>query len=211
MASNKIYTIFINMIKLLDILNEVGEANVRPFNWRKTSGMDAKQFKQELEKSRFLNYVDDIIAFEFTTHKGTVYVVDMEVGSVYNPATQKFDLGAVECEIDFSTKNTMGTVSMDATNMHEQYAVMSTITDIFITWVNEWDEEFYIDKITIDPIKDEDDDSYGDRTDNQRGRLYYAFMKKQLHKLNKKYHVRVFDNHFEISPTFTNPNDPSYD
>jgi hypothetical protein len=28
-----------------------------------------------------------------------------------------------------------------------------------------------------------------------------------LHKLNKQYHVRVFDNHFEISPTFMNPLD----
>lgn len=194
------------MIKLKDILTEIGEANVKPFKWKKTSGITVEQFKQVLEKSRFLSYgTDEIIAFEFTTDKGTVYVVDIEVGAVYNPATQKFDLGAIECEIDFSTKNTMGTVSMDATNMHEQYAVMSTITDILITWVNEWDEEFYIDKITIDPIKDEDDDSYSDRTDNQRGRLYRAFMKKQLHKLNKKYHVRVFDNHFEISPTFINP------
>ena len=199
------------MIKLLDILQEIGEANVKPFNWRKTSGKTVEQFKRKSEYYRFLNSVDDTITFEFTTHKGTVYVVDIEVGSVYNPDTQKFDLGAIEAEIDFSTKNTMGTVSMDSTNRHEQYAVMSTITNILITWVNEWDEEYYIDKITIDPIKDEDDDSYGDRTDNQRGRLYYAFMKKQLHKLNKKYHVRVFDNHFEISPTFINPNDSSYD
>jgi hypothetical protein len=192
------------MIKLLDILNEVGEANVKPFNWRKTSGINAKQFKQKL-KRELSSSLDETITFEFTTHKGTVYVVDIEVNAVYNPDAQNFDLGAIEAEIDFSTKNKAGVATMDATNMHEQYAVMSTITDIIITWVNEWDKELYINKITIDPIKDEDDDSYGDRTDNKRGRLYYAFMKKQLHKLNKKYHVRVFDNHFEISPTFMNP------
>lgn len=193
------------MIKLKDIVNEIGEANVKPFNWKKTSGKTVEQFKRKEEYYRFLDSVDDIITFEFTTHKGTVYDVDIEVGSVYNVATQKFDLGAIEAGIDFSTKNKAGVATMDSTNKHEQYAVMSTITDIFITWVNEWDEEYYINKITVDPIKDEGDDSYGDRTDNQRGRLYYAFMKKQLHKLNKKYHVRVFDNHFEISPTFMNP------
>ena len=194
------------MIKLKDILQEIGEANVKPFKWRKTSGMNAKQFKQKLEKSRFLNSLDETNTFEFTTDKGIEYVLDIEIESVYNPATQKFDLGAIQCEADFVTKNRGGGgTNMDVTNMHEQYAVMSTITDILITWVNEWDEEHYINKITIDPIKDDGDDSYGDRTDNQRGRLYYAFMKKQLHKLNKQYHVRVFDNHFEISPRFTNP------
>ena len=192
------------MIKLKNILREIGEANIKPFNWKKTSGVDAKQFKEKVSASRFLDSEDETNTFEFTTDKGTEYVLDIEIESVYNPGTSKFDLGAVECEIDFITKGWNG---MDATNMHEQYAVMSTITDIFITWVNEWDEELYINKIIVDPIKDDGDDSYGDRTDNQRGRLYYAFMKKQLHKLNKQYHVRVFDNHFEISPRFINPLD----
>jgi len=186
-------------------LNEIGEANVKPFNWKKTSGMDAKQFKQELEKSRFLNSVDDIIAFEFTTHKGTVYVVDIEVNSVFNADTQKFDLGAVECEIDFSTKDSIGIAHYRGTNKHEQYAVMSTITDILITWINEWDRVLYINKITIDPIKDDDGIGFF-RTSNKRGKLYYAFMEKQIRKIKKKYGIEVFDDHFEIRPKFTNPN-----
>jgi len=199
------------MIKLKDILYEIGDASVKPFKWKKTYGMDAKQFKEKQSKSRFLEDITDFNTFEFTTDKGTVYVLDIEIESVYNPATQKFDLGDIDCEMDFSTKNHAGTPSMDATNRHEQYAVMSTITDIAIQWVNEWDKELYVNKITVDPIKDEDDDSYGDRTDNQRGRLYYAFMKKQISKFNKQYHIRAFDNHFEVSPRFTNPNDPAYD
>lgn len=198
------------MIKLLDILNEIGEANVKPFKWKKTYGMDAKQFKDALIKGRFLEDVYDTLIYQFTTDKGTMYDVDIEILSVFNSATGKFDLGAIECEVDFSTVNQMGTSTMDSTNMHEQYAVMSTVTDILITWVNEWDEEFYIDRIKIDPIKEPDDD-FVDRTDNQRGRLYHAFMKKQLPKLTKEYHVRVFNDHFEINPRFINPNDSSYD
>jgi hypothetical protein len=192
------------MIKLLDILQEIGEANVKPFKWRKTSGMDAKQFKEELKKSRFLNSLDEIITFEFTTHKGTGYDVDIEIDAVYNPATQKFDLGAIEAEIDFSTKNKAGVATMDATNRHEQYAVMSTITDIFTTWINEWDEELYISKVKIDPIKEYDE--YGDNVDSRRGKLYHAFIKKQLSKLNKQYGVRVFSNYFLIQPKFDNSN-----
>lgn len=196
-------------MKLRVLLNEIGEANVKPYKWKKVYGISPKKFKDALIKGRFLEDVYDSNIFDFKTKKGTKYKVDIEILSVFNSATGKFDLGAIECEIDFTTVNQMGTVSMDSTNMHEHYAVMSTITDILVKWVNEWDKTFYINSITIDPIKDEDDDSYGDRTDNQRGRLYNAFMKKQISKLKKSYHIRVFDNHFEVSPKFTNPNDPS--
>lgn len=196
------------MIKLLDILNEIGEASVKPFNWKKLGYIDAKTFKERQSSSpNYLYY--DMNTFEFTTDKGTVYVVDMEIESALDPDNTKFDLGAINCTIDFSTKNKVGLATMDTTNKHEQYAVMSTITDIVIQWVNEWDKVLYIDKITIDPIKEDDEE--GDGVDSSRGRLYHAFMKKQLSKLNKKYHIRVFDSHFEISPTFLNSNDPSHD
>mgnify|MGYP003639108399 CR=1 FL=1 len=193
-----------------EMINEIGDASAKPFKWKKTSGLSAKRYKKKIADENFLDEVSHTNTFEFTTDKGTEYVLDIEIDSVYNPGTNKFDLGAIQCEIDFITKNRGGSgVNMDATNMHEQYAVMSTITDIFIKWVNEWDQELYINKIVIDPIKDDDDD-YADRTDNQRGRLYYAFMKKQLSKLKKKYHVRVFNDIFEISPRFINMNDPAY-
>jgi hypothetical protein len=194
------------MIKLLDILNEVGEANVKPFNWAKTSGADVKQFKERMgsEAWRDIGY-DTVNTYEFTTDKGTVYVVDIMIESVYNEESySKFDSGTVEASIDFSTKNKAGKANMDVTNMHEQYAVMSTITDIFTTWINEWDEELYISKIKIDPIKESDED--GDNVDSRRGKLYHAFMKKQLSKLNKQYGVRVFSNYFLIQPKFDNSN-----
>ena len=203
------------MIKLKDLIKEIGEANVKPFKWNKTAGMDAMQFKDQMSagnsvKSNDNNWAVDTNTFEFTTDKGTAYIVDIDIESVYSPLNKQFKLEEIECEIDFSTNNNtkQGDLRyMAATNKHEQYAVMSTISDILIAWVNEWDEELYIDKIIVDPIKDEGDDSYGDRTDNKRGRLYHAFMKKQVPKFNKQYHVRVFDNHFEISPRFINPKD----
>ena len=187
------------MIKLLDILNEVGEANVKPFNWTQTSGISAKQFKERMGSKnwRDIGY-DTVNTYEFTTDKGTVYLVDIMIESVYP------DYVTIEAEIDFSTKNKAGITNMDVTNMHEQYAVMSTITDIFTTWINEWDEELYISKIKIDPIKESDED--GDSVDSRRGKLYHAFMKKQLSKLNKQYGVRVFSNYFLIEPLFNNSN-----
>ena len=202
------------MIKLKDILQEIGEANIKPFPWRKTSGESPQEFKENMNNPAFefdLYGYDTINSYEFTTAKGTRYRVDIDieyyiqkVGITENPI--------FEAQLDFTTVDDQSVSQiMTATNLHEQYAVMSTITDIGISWLNEWDKTFYIDRTIIDPIKDEDDDSYGDRTQNKRGKLYYAFMKKQLSKLNKKYHIRVFDNHFEISPTYPKPGNVEYD
>ena len=156
-----------------------------------------------MKKSQLIKIIKEEITNElFGFGKGK----NIEINSVPSIKTDGHTF-SIECEIDFSTKNKVNRPSMDATNMHEQYAVMATITDLFKKWVNEWDKELYINKITVDPVGGEDDNSDGDRTANKRGRLYQAFMKKQLSKLNKKYHVRVFNDHFEISPTFTNPLD----
>ena len=182
------------MIKLKDILREIGEANIAPFNWTKTSGDSPQQFKEKMGMEVFADYgYDTINTYKFTTDKGTQYGVDLQIEEY------EYKEG-IECEIDFSIEGGGGKyLPMDSTNMHEQYAVMSTITDILVTWINKWDKELYISKITIDPIMDEDGD-YSDRTQNKRGKLYHAFMKKQLHRLNKEYYINVFDNHFEISP-----------
>lgn len=188
------------MIKLKDILREIGEANIAPFNWTKTSGDSPQQFKEKMGMEVFEEGYDTIITYKFTTDKGTQYVVDLQIEE-----DKEWEKG-IECEIDFSISDVEGKhLPMDATNRHEQYAVMSTITDILVAWVNEWDKEFYISRIKIDPIEDEDkrmdiSPSGYNRTQNKRGKLYYAFMKKQLHKLEKDYKINVFDNHFEISP-----------
>ena len=184
------------MIKLKDILREIGEANIKPFNWAKTAGDSPQQFKEKMVMDIFKDYgYDSINNYKFTTDKGTHYSVDLMIEE------DEYKEG-IECEIDFSVEEKYW-LPMDATNMHEQYAVMSTITDILVTWINEWDKEFYISKITVDPIKDEGGSGVF-RAQNKRGKLYHAFMKKQLHKLNKEYSINVFDDHFEISPRFRN-------
>ncbi len=67
-----------------------------------------------------------------------------------------------------------------------------------------------IDKLVIFPIKtkgDEDNES-SDAVDSRRGKMYGRYIKKSLiPNLSKKYHLRVFNNRFEISPRFINPKD----
>ena len=202
------------MIKLKTILQEIGEANIKPSAWSKTAGETPQQFKSNMNNPAFevdLYGHDTINSYEFTTDKGTRYRVDIQI-EYYMQKVGITENPQLEAEMDFTTVDDQSVSQiMTATNLHEQYAVMSTITDILVTWLNEWDKTFYFDRITIDPIKDEADDSYGDRTQNKRGKLYYAFMKKQLHRLNKEYYINVFDNHFEISPTYSKPGNVEYD
>ena len=53
---------------------------------------------------------------------------------------------------------------------------------------------------------DDEEDSI-DGVDSRRGRLYLAYIKKNLPKLSKPYGVRVFNDYFLIQPKFENPND----
>ena len=65
------------MIKLKNILRELGEANVKPFKWRKTAGMDAKQSKKELERE-LSSSLDETITFEFLNESRIKNVTDLE-------------------------------------------------------------------------------------------------------------------------------------
>ncbi len=78
MASNKIYTIFINMIKLLDILNEIGDASAKPFAFKKTSGDSAEEYKGNDSNN---------VVYEFTTDKQTKYIVSIDLDVMSTPGT----------------------------------------------------------------------------------------------------------------------------
>ena len=91
---------------------------------------------------------------------------------------------------------------MKVTNLGETFPVMATITDICIHWLNEWDKYFYIDRITISPKHEEEDDS-PDATGNRRGKLYSRYIKQQLKRTNNKsgeYVSRAFNDEFRIEP-----------
>ena len=206
------------MIKLKDILREVGEANIKPSTWRKTSGETPQQFKSNMNNPAFevdLYGHDTINSYEFTTDKGTRYRVDIQI-EYYMQKVGITENPHLEAEVDFTTVDDQSVSQiMTATNMHEQYAVMSTITDIVISWLNEWDKTLYFDSIKIDPIEDDDKrmdyDPDNRRTQNKRGKLYIVYLQKQLSKLNKQYQIQVKPNWFNIVPTYPKPGNVQYD
>ena len=76
-------------------------------------------------------------------------------------------------------------------------------------FIEEWQEHWYIHNLEVAPIKSTDggDEDSMDGVDSRRGKLYLAYIKKNLPKLSKPYGVRVFNDYFLIQPKFENPND----
>ena len=186
------------MIKLKDILYEIGDASAKSFAFKKIAGDSAEEYKG--------NDVTELI-YEFTTDKQTKYFVSIDVDvmldtTLHGPRT-------VSSEVDFGAQTAGGGYSLDDTNMGEQYRVMSTIKDIVFDFIEEWQEHWYIHNVEVSPIKSSDggDDDTVDAVDSRRGKFYLAYIRKNLPKLDKPYTVRVFNDYFLIQPKFENPND----
>ena len=183
------------MIRLKDILYEIGDASAKPFAFKKTDGDSAEEYKG--------NDMTELI-YEFTTDKQTKYTVSIDLDAMRTPRT-------ISSEVDFGAQTAGGGYSLDDTNMGEQYRVMSTIKDIVFDFIEEWQEHWYIHNLEVAPIKstdgDDDDTDSIDGVDSRRGKLYLAYIKKNLPKLSKPYGVRVFNDYFLIQPKFENPND----
>jgi len=175
-------------------LNEIGDASSKVFSYKKIKyGIDAKSFKEITDEDDRVDGIETENIYEFETDLGTKYVVNFQIE--YNPDYQELDV-----EIDFTT---IGNLRMDPTNKGEQYAVMTTISDIMVNWVNEWDKYFYINQVWIEPKVDADEDIEMS-VFSQRGRLYKIYLDKQLSRLNKSYKVEQKPNAFKIVPTFEN-------
>jgi len=192
------------MIKLKDILYEIGDASAKPFAFKRTLGKSAEEYKGSDSNMPYESYDANMIEYEFTTDKQTQYVVSIDLDVMRTP-------GTIQSEVDFHVKTPGGGFSLDDTNLGEQYRVMSTIKDIVFDFIEEWQEHWYIHNLEVAPIKSldggDDDVDSTDGVDTRRGKLYLAFIKKNLPKLSKPYGVRVFNDYFLIQPKFENPND----
>lgn len=177
-----------------DSLNEIGDTSSKVFNYKKTEyGIDAKSFKEITDEDDRIDDIETENVYEFETDLGTKYVVNFEV-------EHYSDSKELNVHINFTT---IGNLRMDPTNKGEQYAVMATISDIIINWVNEWDKYFYISQLWIEP-KVEDSEEVEYTVFSKRGRLYKVYLDKQISRLNKNYEVQQKPNAFKIVPKFKN-------
>lgn len=180
------------MIKLVDILNEIGDASVKAFPWTRKGNL--KNYFARLKKKATNNYKDgEIFAYEVTS-PNIIYTIDLgcylkkrqsfvlHFGD--DPAPEEREKYEMTVYIGFDKK---GGKKQKETNLNEQYGLMSTLIECITDFVNNTDEDIYIDSINYQPKADTGDIDYGMNMDSQRAKLYLAFLKKNIGKLPGKW------------------------
>tara|TARA_Y100000114_G_scaffold139579_1_gene143725 strand:+ start:469 stop:1083 length:615 start_codon:yes stop_codon:yes gene_type:complete len=197
-------------IKLFEeLINEIGDAGMRIRPWRfdgATSDYDsAQEFKDIEAKDNEDGQFSGESWYNFTTKGGTGYEVCIEYQ--WTADTPLDDGYIMDASVDFYAVNDSGYGDklMAITNKGEVFEVMATITDIVISWINEWNKLFYIDLFIIEPKVEEYERDMlhapGFKTaTTKRGRLYKAYIQKQIKKLDKKYLFTDRKGRFEIFP-----------
>jgi hypothetical protein len=186
------------MIKLTDVLNEIGEG-VKPFPFKLWGTYDVKYWQDYLREYNpnvdgledpqdraWATYrIDKNIGYEFDSErehyyariegKGTAEVDPAKAGHRWN----------ITARVDFGTKER----GDDATNLGEQFAVMSTIVAITEKFIKdlEADKDYQVTRLEFYPKREKGDDTGPLGT--KRGKLYMAYIQKQLSRLQGHWNV----------------------
>jgi len=133
-------------------INEVGEANLKPYKW------------EEVDMNGWVTYV------EFTTESETEYNVDIATVPYFDKDLNNYK--ALEIEFLAKPKDAQGSSAKIIVNKGELYRVMATITDIIKYYV----KKFKAKAISYSPSKKSDEEDFGSQRDN----LYRAFISKAI-------------------------------
>jgi len=118
-------------------VNEVGEANLKPYKWKET------------DREGYSIYT------KFETDSGTIYSIDLEV-------TKYKDIPVFNIEFSAKPKGAEGSSSKIVVNKGEMYKVMSTITDIVKKYLKKFPK---VKGISYYPSKKGNED-FGTQRDN---------------------------------------------
>jgi hypothetical protein len=192
------------MIKLKDILLEIGDASAKPF---KVKGPSPKQVVNDMLKMNGDRTNDDgwlpedqKAIWEFDGDKGQSYTIEiawntkkkMGVPMRFIKNKKAYKRWEFSMNIGFYAKvepytGTDFRIDLSdiekerTTNLGEQYRILATVVDTAIPVINEAVKEYSINTIYIIPKADKGEP---ESMDNRRGRLYLAYIKKQIKKIN---------------------------
>ena len=153
------------MIKLKDILLEIGDSSATPYNWEHTiqSKKGASRFKGRIPKNEYFWHDQ----YDFQTESGLIYIVTVNkklvAGNKRPTASISFE--ASEGDWEKTTHN-------DTFTRGEMYRVMATIMEITNDYIA---NNPNLQTLVIAPAK-----AY--ETDNRRKKLYLAYIKKNKPK-----------------------------
>ena len=166
------------MIKLKNILLEIGEGSAKPYKWKaahkphKVSGIKTSKYDYEWKTDSGLKYsltIEPQWMEEVPDHMGN-WIASFgpyEMGSsLHSPITGK-QIRGPQKKPDYETQ----------TNRGELFSIMATIVDAFKDFMKkEKNSEFGLDTVYYEPAKTEDDE----RSSKQRDKLYKAYIQKHL-------------------------------
>src|SRR6056300_503990 len=190
-----------------DSLNEIGDASAAKLEWNPAQiEKIAKEIERKIRKQDedTVEYYDRLPAIEVISPESrTRYRVTVDA-SVDKPEDE---LAITTLRVDFTTEEG----GDDAINKGEQYKILATLTDIIIQLINRVNE---IDSTTLDLVKfyakDDTEGKYAN-SDSKRGKLYQAFINKNLSKLPGDWKMSTSDEVIMLSPVVSESkklNDP---
>ena len=179
-----------------DSLNEIGDASAAKLEWNPAQ---IEKIAKEIERKAAnqeedtVEYYDMLPAIEVISPESrTRYRVTVDA-SVDKPEDE---LAMTTLRVDFTTEEG----GDDAINKGEQYKILATLTDIIIQLINRVNE---IDSTTLDLVKfyakDDTEGKYAN-SDSKRGKLYQAFINKNLSKLPGDWKMSTSDEVIMLSP-----------
>ena len=141
------------MIKLKDLINEIGEGSLKPYKW------------EEYDRETRFVYIS------FTTDKGTDYEVTLESQEIDDPDDEDIAVAAMGIEFMAKRSGDEEFSSRVTTNQGDALRVMSTVGDIVKTYLKKWvfsDVEYLL----YSPSKKPGEEGTG----NQRDKMYQKFI-----------------------------------
>jgi hypothetical protein len=178
-------------MKLTDILNEIGDASAKPFKWSANRSIDltSKQFIVGIENQKDKRDWLGPIKFGYTAHSNKAqYDITMEAMGrkrmiLQLPGVGKSKIKGPLYELEVWISFTVDESDED-TNMNEQYSVIATVIQCVEDFIEKASKHFLIKEITINPKSDNSSDA---QLDSRRGRLYMAYVKRNISKLPGKW------------------------
>ena len=187
------------MIKLTDILNEIGEG-VKPFPFKLWGTYDTKYWQDYLRDFNanvdrledpadraFSTYkIDKNIGYEFSSEKENYYASIGGKGAAVEDPVKAGHRWSITARVDFGTKER----GDDTTNLGEQFAVMSTIVAIVKDFVKKMDadKEYRVNRLEFYPKREKGDETGPLGT--KRGKMYMAYIQKQLPGFEGQWKIR---------------------
>ena len=179
-----------------DSLNEIGDASAQKLEWNPAKiEQIAKEIERKIEKQYddTVEYYDMLPPIEVISPESrTRYRVTVDA-SVDKPEDE---LAMTTLRVDFTTEEAGDNVI----NKGEQYKILATLTDIIIQLINRVND---IDSTSLDLVKfyakDDTEGKYAN-SDSKRGKLYQAFINKNLSKLPGDWKMSTSDEVIMLSP-----------